>query len=244
MARQSTADPSAEPKSAKPKKAKKPRWYHQLWQAYKITQRYDRRTVWIIAGIVVVVTAVFVVVGGLVNGQYWYWGLLGFTVGLVGAMVFLSRRVEVAAYSQIEGQPGAAYAALSTLRSGWSFGQEPTAVNPQQDTVFRGVGRPGVVLVSEGPAHRVVKLLEGERKRCARVAGGAPVILVQMGNDEGQVPLRRLTRYLSKLKPVLTKQEVAAVDKRLATMGGARLPIPKGVDPMRVRPDRKGLRGR
>lgn len=240
MARKS---PSADT-SAEPAKTKKVRWYHQLWQAYKITQRYDRRTGWIIAAIVVGVTAVFVVVGGLINGQYWYWALLGFTFGLVGAMVFLSRRVEVAAYSQIEGQPGAAYAALSTLRKGWVFGQEPTAVSPQQDAVFRGVGRAGVVLVSEGPAHRVGRLLESERKRCARVAGGAPVTLVQMGNDEGQVPLRQLTRHLSRLKPVLTKNEVAAVNKRLVAMGGAKLPVPKGIDPMRARPDRKGLRGR
>lgn len=243
MARKSaSADPSAEP--AKTKKPKKTRWYHQLWQAYTITQRYDRRTAWILAAIVVVVTAVFVVVGGLINGMYWYWGLLGFTFGLVGAMVFLSRRVEVAAYSQIEGQPGAAYAALSTLRRGWVFTQEPTAFTPQQDAVFRGVGRPGVVLVSEGPPHRVGRLLEKERQRCARVVAGAPVTLVQMGDGEGQVPLRKLTRHLSKLKPAITKQEVAAVQKRLVAMGGAKLPVPKGVDPMRVRPDRKGLRGR
>ncbi|MCL2850558.1 MAG: DUF4191 domain-containing protein [Micrococcales bacterium] len=243
MARKSTSA-DALPEATKPKKAKKPRWYNHLWKAYKITQEYDRRTVWILAGIVVVVTAAFVAIGGVVTGKFWYWGLLGFTFGLVGAMLFLSRRVEVAAYSQIEGQPGAAYAALSTLKRGWTFAQEPTAMNPQQDTVFRGVGRPGVVLVSEGPPHRVARLLDGERKRCARVAGGVPVILVQMGNGEDQVPLRRLTRYLSKLKPALTKQEVEAVNKRLVAMGGAKLPVPKGIDPMRVRPDRKGLRGR
>ncbi|MCL2092057.1 MAG: DUF4191 domain-containing protein [Micrococcales bacterium] len=243
MARKSaSAETSAEP--AKTKKPKKTRWYHHLWQAYKITQRYDRHTVWILAAIVVVVTTVFVVVGGLVNGMYWYWGLLGFTFGLVAAMVFLSRRVEVAAYSQIEGQPGATYAALSTLRRGWLFAQEPTAVTPQQDAVFRCVGRAGVVLVSEGPPHRVGRLLEKERQRCARVVAGAPVTLVQMGNGEGQVPLRKLTRHLSKLKPAITKQEVAAVNKRLVAMGGAKLPVPKGVDPMRARPDRKGLRGR
>ncbi|MCL2466816.1 MAG: DUF4191 domain-containing protein [Micrococcales bacterium] len=242
MARKSTsADPPAE--ATKPKKAKKTRWYHNLWQAYKITARYDRKTPWILLGIAVGITAVFAVIGWFTD-KFIYFIVLGFTFGLVGALFFLSRRVEVAAYSQIEGQPGAAYAALSTLRRGWTFSQEPSAINPHQDTVFRGVGRPGVVLVSDGPAHRVAKLLESERKRCARVAGGAPVLLVQMGTGEGQVPLRRLTRHMYKLKPVLTKQEVEAVNKRLAAMGGAKLPVPKGVDPMRARPDRKGLRGR
>ncbi|MCL2424261.1 MAG: DUF4191 domain-containing protein [Micrococcales bacterium] len=242
MARKSTsADPSAE--ATKPPKAKKTRWYHNLWQAYKITARYDRKTPWILLGIAVGITVVFTVVGYF-SGKLVYFALLGFTFGLVGAMFFLSRRVEVAAYAQIEGQPGSAYAALSTLRRGWTFSQEPSAVNPHQDTVFRGVGRPGVVLVSDGPPHRVAKLLEGERKRCARVAGGAPVLLVQMGKEEGQVPLRKLTRHLSKLKPALTKQEVHAVNKRLMAMGGAKPPVPKGIDPMRVRPDRKGMRGR
>ncbi|MCL2454284.1 MAG: DUF4191 domain-containing protein [Micrococcales bacterium] len=242
MARQST---SADPTSAA-KKPKKTRWYHQLWQAYKITQRYDPRTGWFIVAIVVGVTALSVVIGWLITGQYWQGAMLGLSLGLIGAMFLLARRVEVAAYSQIAGQPGATYSALTTMRRGWTFGQEPVAIDPRtQDMVFRGVGRPGVVLISEGPPHRAVRLLEAERKRCARVVGGAPVHLVQMGDDEGQVPLRRLTRYLSKqLKPVLTRQEVAAVDKRLMSLGAARLPVPKGLDPMKVRPDRKGLRGR
>ncbi|MBU4337678.1 MAG: DUF4191 domain-containing protein, partial [Actinobacteria bacterium] len=135
--------------------------------------------------------------------------------------------------------------ALSTIRRGWAFAQEPVAVDPRtRDLVFRGVGRPGVLLIGEGPTNRVSRLLEAERKRTARVVGGAPIIVMQMGNDEGQIPLRKLTRAVQKLRPTLTKQEVAEVDKRLTALGGVRLPVPKGVDPMRVRPDHKGQRGR
>ncbi|MGO2739556.1 MAG: DUF4191 domain-containing protein, partial [Cellulosimicrobium funkei] len=34
------------------------------------------------------------------------------------------------------------------------------------------------------------------------------------------------------------------VSKRLRALGVSRLPIPKGIDPTRARPDRKGLKGR
>jgi hypothetical protein len=36
---------------------------------------------------------------------------------------------------------------------------------------------------------------------------------------------------------------VQAVSKRLASLG-PRLPIPKGIDPTRIRPDRRAMRGR
>lgn len=241
MARTSSADAGA-PKEPKPKKV---RWYHQIWQAYQITQRFDPRTRWILIGITVGVTAVFAAVGALVTDAFWYWGLMGLSFGLVGAVYYLTRRVEVAAYAGIEGQPGATHSALSTLRGGWIVADEPVAMEARhQDMVFRAVGRPGVVLISEGPTHRVVKLLEAERKRTARVVSGAPIVLVQMGDGEGQVSLSKLTRHLGKMKKTLTKQEVETINKRLRSLGGMKLPIPKGVDPTRARPDRRGMRGR
>ena len=59
-----------------------------------------------------------------------------------------------------------------------------------------------------------------------------------------EVPLSKVPKAVQKLKKTLTKQEVYAVDKRLTALGAARLPLPKGIDPMRARPDRKGMRGR
>jgi len=58
------------------------------------------------------------------------------------------------------------------------------------------------------------------------------------------VPLRRVNRRLMSGKPALTKSQVSQVAARLRALGGARPPIPKGIDPTRVRPDRKGVRGR
>ena len=77
-----------------------------------------------------------------------------------------------------------------------------------------------------------------------RFLPGVPVHVVQTGRGEGQTPLHEVPKTLKSLPKKLTAQEVAAVDRRLNALGAQRLPIPKGVDPMRARPDRRGLRGR
>lgn len=225
-------------------KVKKTRWYHQVWQAYQMTRKNDPAVTWIVLAAFFGIIALGLIIGLLI-GHWVYVLLLSIPFAALGAMFLLARRAETAAYTQIEGQPGAAFAALGTIRRGWNFTQEPVAVDPRtQDMVFRGVGRPGVVLVGEGPGPRISKLLESERKRTARVISGAPITLIQVGDGEGQVALRKLPRAVQKLRPKLSKQEVAEVSKRLTALGGVRLPVPKGVDPMRARPDRKGMRGR
>lgn len=245
MARERSTSPQGSPSTADGgKKVRKTRWYHQLWQAYQITRQTDPAVTWIMLGVLVGVIALGVIVG-LLTGHPVYVLVLSIPFALLAALVVLTRRAEAAAYQRIEGEPGAALAALGTLRRGWTFTQEPVAVDPRhRDMVFRGVGRPGVVLVGEGPAHRVGRLLEQERKRTARVVSGAPIHVIQVGDDEGQVPLRKLPRTVTRLKPQLTKDEVAVVLKRVTALGGAKLPVPKGIDPTRVRPDRKGMRGR
>ena len=244
MARQnSSAAASSEP-SAKPAKVKKVRWYHQLWQAYQMTRKVDPAVTWWLLGSFLGVLALALVIGLLVD-QVVYLLLLGLPFAALAAMYLLARRAETAAYRQIEGQPGASLSALRTIRRGWEFPEEPAAVDPRtQDLVFRGIGRAGIVLVGEGPSARIGRLLDTERKRTARVLPNVPITLLQAGSEEGQVPLRKLPRTVQKLKPTLTKQEVAEISKRLRALGGPRLPVPKGIDPMRARPDRKGMRGR
>jgi hypothetical protein len=238
MARDKSASASA------PAKVKKTRWYHQVWQAYTMTREQDPAVTWLVLAVFFGVVAVGLLLG-LVFFTWWYMLLLSIPFALLAAMFTLTRRAERAAYSRIEGQPGAAYSALGTIRRGWTFAEEPVAVAPRtQDLVFRGVGRPGIVLVGEGPSHRIGKLLESERKRTARVLQGVPITLIEVGREEGQVPLPQLARKVQRLKPQLTKQEVGEVLKRLTALGAVKMPVPKGVDPMRVRPDRKGMRGR
>jgi hypothetical protein len=242
MARDSSA--SAASAGSTPAKVKKPRWYTQIWQAYQMTRKNDPAVTWIVLGTFVGIIALGVLIGLLI-GHTIYMTLLSIPFAVLGAMFLLARRAESSAYANIEGQPGASRAALGTIRRGWTFAEEPVAVDPRtQDMVFRGLGRAGVVLVSEGPAGRVNRLLEAERKRTARVISGAPITIIQSGNEDGQVALRSLPRAVQRLKPKLTKQEVAEVSKRLTALGGVRMPVPKGVDPLRARPDRKGMRGR
>ena len=149
----------------KPPKQKKTRWYHQVWQAYRMTRKQDPAVTWIMLGVFVGILALAVLIGVL-WGPWLYTLLLGLPFALLAAMFVLARRAEAAAYTQIEGQPGASRAALGTIRRGWNFPDEPVAVDPRtQDLVFRGVGRAGVVLVGECPSGRVGRLLESERKR-------------------------------------------------------------------------------
>jgi hypothetical protein len=110
--------------------------------------------------------------------------------------------------------------------------------------VYRALGRPGVVLVGEGPTSRVQKLLAAEKKRVERVAPGVPVTTMRVGSGENEVPLPKLASKVQRLKPQITKDEMALVNKRLKALGGLRAPLPPGVDPTRARMDRKALRGK
>jgi len=211
-----------------------------------MTVRVDPATKWwlllAVAGPIVVGLAI-----GIPTGHWVYFPLLGIMVGVLAGMFLLGRRAERAAYVNMEGQKGAAGAALSSIRRGWTIEQEPVAIEARsQDMVFRAVGRAGIVLVGDGPPTRVRKLLETERRKVNRVAPNVPVHLFTVGNgsSDGEVPLRKVASKVQRLKPSLTKQEVAAVVKRLRALGGVRPPIPQGIDPLRARPDRKAMRGR
>lgn len=231
----------AAPKTTKPKKR---RWYHNFYDAYRLTAAAEPWVGWAMAGTFLGAIAIGAGIGYTV-GHPIYAGFLGGLVGLTLAMWVLSWRVRAVSYRQIEGQPGASIAVLDQIKRGWNIEQEPVAMNPRtQDLVFRMVGRPGIVLIAEGPATRTKKLLKDEERKVARVAPGVPVHFIQVGNDEGQTPLTKLQGAVRKLPKKLTAAEVAQVSHRLRSLGGARPPIPKGIDPFRARPDRKGMRGR
>jgi hypothetical protein len=216
----------------------------QMRAVFTMTRRADPAVVWWMLLVFAAVMAVALTLGVL-TGHPIYASFLGLPMALLGAMFVLARRAERAAYLQIEGQPGAAGAALRALRRGWAVEEQPVALDPRtQDSVFRAVGRAGVVLVGDGPEHRIGKLLEAEKRKVARVLPSVPIHLIQAGNGAEQVPLRKVTGRVMKLKPTLTKAEVAEVNKRLRALGGLRPPVPKGMDPLRVRPDRKVQRGR
>jgi hypothetical protein len=172
--------------------------------------------------------------------------ILGLPMGVLAALFVLTNRAERAAYAKIEGQEGASAAGIGQIRRGWTFEEQPVGIDARTHSmVFRGVGRAGVALVAEGPSQgRVAKLIEAEKRKVNRVAPDIAVIVIEVGNEAGQVPLRKLSRKIQRLKPTLSKAEVAVVINRLKAIGGTPLPLPKGIDPLRARPDRKALRGR
>ena len=155
-------------------------------------------------------------------------------------MILLGRRAEKAAYQQIEGQPGAVGAVIkNALRRSWRGTEMPVAINPKsQDAVYRVVGRGGVVLITEGPVARTQKLRSDEERKVKRVLPAVQVTHVQVGPDEGSVPLWKISRTLLKVKPTLSRQEVVAVSNRLTSLQAAPVAIPKGIDPNKMRAPR------
>ena len=147
---------------------------------------------------------------------------------LVAAMFVFSRRAQRSMFTQAEGQPGAAgWMLQQQLRGDWRLTQA-VAGTTQLDAVHRMVGRPGIVLVGEGAQHRVRGLMAQEKKKVSRISGATPIYDVIVGTGEGELRLGKLSRYLVKLPTNLSKQEVNALDKRLAALGGARSPLPQG----------------
>lgn len=146
-------------------------------------------------------------------------------------------------FSSVAGQQGAAGAALSTLRAGWSSEQEPVAIDPRTyDMVFRAVGRAGVVLVTEGPTTRVKKLVDSERKRLNRVVPNVPVHVINTGDQEGQVELRKVSSTIQRMKPVMSKEEVNTVKNKLRSLGAMRPAMPKGMDPGLMKVSQRRMR--
>ena len=239
--------------STEPKKPGRFKQISQIRQVFTAARAMDPMIGWWMA-LASLGTLIVMVLIGILAGRGVYFLVLGLPLAALAASVVLSIRAKNAAYKSIEGQPGAAGAALSSLRKGWYFEQQPVAAEAARAgdmsstaMVFRATGRPGVVLVVEGPAARATKLAEMERKKISRVAGpSVPVTVVRVGEGGGkdEVSIRKVANKIQRMKPVLTKQEVAAVNKRLKALGGMRPPLPAGVDPNRVRMDRKAMRGR
>ncbi len=167
--------------------------------------------------------------------------LVSIPAGLLAGTFWFSRRAMKAAYSQIEGQPGAAAAVIQSLRGGnWQV-TPAVAVNKNQDMVSRVVGKPGVILVSEGPSTRVVHMLANERKRTARWLPEIPIYEIQVGDGDDQIGLTQLQKALNKLPRNLRGGEITEVRRRLDALGNAAtsMPIPKGPMPTSARQVRR-----
>lgn len=222
---------------------KKRRWYQNLRDAYTMTARVYSWLPWVLLAITVVGIAAFVVLG-IVTGHWIYWPVLGIPFVILIDLVVLTTLARRAMYRLLEGHVGAAYQVMSQVKRGWIIEDQPVAMNQNQDVVWRAIGSCGVVLVSEGPSSRVNKMLHDEERKCKRAIGNCPVHLIQVGTEEGQVRVAKLLRTMNKLKKTLSRDEVPAVANRLQALQRKNMPIPKGVDPARIKLNRRALRGR
>jgi hypothetical protein len=236
-----------DPSTKKPKdpSTKKQGTIRRIIEAYRITRRTDK-----LIGLVCLAWALGV--GVVVGAAFWLLvhPIAGVITGVPAAMlawlVVFGRRAERAAYAQIEGQPGAAAAALGVLRRGWHV-QTAVAVTKNQDLVHRVVGRPGVILIGEGNEARVRHLLGVEKKKHARVVGDAPIFDVVVGDSgEGTVPIKKLSKYVMKLPKNVAPADVTDLLQRLKALDAMRpqIPVPKGPMPTSIKQARQSMKGR
>lgn len=216
-----------------------------MYQVFQMTRRYDSNAIWWMALAFFAPILIGIVAGYFLSGteslfSFILWIVAGVLGGVLAFLIVLGRLAEKAAYSQIEGQPGAVGAVLkSSLRRGWTASEMPVAVSPKtQDAVYRAIGTGGVVLIGEGPISRTQKMLDDERRRVMRILPNVSVHFLQVGPDEASVPLHKLARRMARFKRSLNKSEVMAISSRLSSLNNKQLPIPKGIDPQKARAPR------
>ncbi|MCU1583504.1 MAG: hypothetical protein JWM49_60 [Microbacteriaceae bacterium] len=235
----------ARTQNSAPQPAKEPGRLKQMYQVFQMTRRHDSNAIWwflvaFLAPVLVGIVAGFILSGSDNPFGLVLWIVAGVLGGVLLFLIVLGRLAERAAYSQIEGQPGAVGAVLkSSLRRGWTASEMPVAVSPKtQDAVYRAVGTGGVVLIAEGPRSRTQRMLEEERRRVTRILPNVTVNFLQVGPDPDSVPLHKLPGRMARFKRSLNKAEVYAVSNRLSSLGKNQLPIPKGIDPTKARAPR------
>ncbi len=171
------------------------------------------------------VIALFVILGLVLNLAAFLIPV-GVLIALSAAMIVFGRFAQSAQYSAIAGQPGAAAAILQSMRGNWTVTPAISA-NRNMDVVHRSVGRPGVVLIGEGSPARLPSMLAAEKKRIARVAYDVPIYDIQVGDEAGQVPIRKLQRHIMKLPRNLKPDAVDDLNHRLKALPQS-LQMPKG----------------
>ncbi|GAA4640075.1 DUF4191 domain-containing protein [Actinoallomurus vinaceus] len=178
-------------------------------------------------------TLVLFVILGLVLGQALFMIPLGVLVAIAVGMIIFGQVAQRTQYSMIEGQPGAAASLVENMRGRWVVTPAVQA-NRNMDVVHRVIGQPGVILLSEGPRSRVGKLIGAEKKRISRAASEVPIYDIQVGTEDGQIPISKLQRHLTRLPRNLKKDQVSELIDRLNALPQA-MQMPKGPIPRGAR---------
>src|ERR1700761_8191263 len=221
----------AEAKAARKAAAKDRR--SQLWQAFNMQRREDKRLLPYMIGAFVLIVAVSVAVGVWARGVAMITVIpLGVVLGALVEFIIFGRRAQRSVYGKAEGQAGAAAWALDNLRGKWRV-THGVAATGHFDAVHRVIGRPGVILVAEGSPTRLKPLLAQEKKRTARLVGEVPIYDIIVGNGDGEVPLAKLERHLTRLPANINVKQMDSLESRLSALGSraGTAAMPKGPMP-------------
>ena len=232
----------AELKSAKAeakatRKAQSKQRRAQLLQAFQMQRKQDKRLIpYMAAGFLaalVASNALALTTHGFARYLVIAFGAL---LGLLVAFIIFGRRTQKSVWKQAEGQAGAAAWALENMRGKWRV-KAAVAGNGHFDAVHRVIGRPGVIFVGEGSPARVKSLLAQEKKRTARLVGDVPIYDVIIGADEGEVPLSKLERHLTRLPANITVKQMDSLESKLAALSTRLGPaaMPKGPLPAQAK---------
>jgi hypothetical protein len=225
---------------------KRPGFFSQLRTLYTFTQKAFPWLPFLLVGVLLLGTAAGVAVGLLIPPvAIWsviLWGVTGLMLGILGSLMTMTRLSTVAMYRKIDGMPGATGHVLSTsLGRKWQASEMPVGVNPKtQEAVYRAIGRGGVVIVGEGARGRLTRLVNDERSKVQRVASGVPITVLYVGHGADEVTIAKLGPTIKALPKTVDRATMAAVIKRIDSVSQslASLPIPKGIDPTKVRAPR------
>lgn len=210
-----------------PQNAPKAKWHQQVRETYTFTKKHVNH-------LGVKLLTLFVSVYGIMLGIGFSTGypvlfaIAGFGVAFITTTFIFGKVAERAAYGSIRGQFGAAASVMNALpqRQGW-FTTPGVGVDKAQNVVHRLVGRPGIVLVGEGP--RPSSLLAEQRKLHARFVPGVEIHEIIVGDND--VTLIDLQKTIKKLPKSLRPSEVTEVRRKLQAIPQSALPIPKGPMP-------------
>jgi hypothetical protein len=204
--------------------------------AYKLVKKDSPlAVVWCLVIFVLVLT--FGIIIGNNLGHPIYAGFITLPVAFLAAFFLFTRYANTAAFASIQGQLGAGASVLMSIKRG--FVTTPAVnVNRDQDMVHRVSGKAGIVLVGEG-GFGVKSLMQDEKRKMERFLSGVPVTEVIVGENSGQVSIKKLHKHLKKLPKKLNTAQLREVRARLRSVGGLNLPMPKGPMPTNVRMPRR-----
>jgi len=216
----------------------------QIGMVFKFTAKQDKWFAPLAAGAVIIPLALtvpaFIMWG-------WFAIPFGIMIALLALLIVLNLRSNAAMMNAMEGQPGAGAQIVSQMRGDWRVNLErPLSATTQMDVVHLVLGKPGVILLAEGNPARLRSMLGEQKRRLGKVIGDAPMYDFIIGNDEGQIPIRKLRMTLLRLPRNLSGKDINQLDRALTALT-ARPTMPKGQLPKEFRPPKgmmRQMRGR